>query len=75
MNKGFTFVPALSSPEPEDDWNGEMGRVTEVIPKHLQDLSDCEGYLCGSPGLLNACVDVLVSMGIPEERIYYDKFE
>ncbi len=75
MNKGFTFVPALSSPELDDEWDGETGRVTEVIPRYVQDLSDCEGYLCGSPGLLNACVDVLVSLGIPEERVYYDKFE
>ncbi|MDQ7784944.1 MAG: 2Fe-2S iron-sulfur cluster binding domain-containing protein [Desulfomonilaceae bacterium] len=74
-NKGLTFVPALSSPEPDDDWDGETGRVTEVIPRYVEDLSDCEGYLCGSPGLLNACVDLLISLGIPEERIYYDKFE
>ncbi|MFH1117471.1 MAG: 2Fe-2S iron-sulfur cluster binding domain-containing protein [Pseudomonadota bacterium] len=73
-NKGFTFVPALSSPEPDDDWTGETGRVTDVISGHVPDFSQCEGYLCGSPGLLDACVEVLVSLGIPEERIYYDKF-
>ena len=73
-NKGFTFVPALSSPEPDDDWTGETGRITDVISRHVRDFSQCEGYLCGSPGLLNACVEVLVSQGIPEERIYYDKF-
>ena len=36
--------------------------------------SDGEGYLCGSPGLLNACIEVLGKLGIDEERIYYDKF-
>lgn len=75
QNKGFTFVPALSAPEPEDNWDGDVGRVTEVIAKYVPDLTNGEGYLCGSPGLLNACVDTLTGLGMPEERIYYDKFE
>jgi len=73
-NPDFRFVPALSNPEPEDNWDGETGRVTEVISRHIPDARDCEGYLCGSPGLLNACVEVLAGLGVPEERIYYDKF-
>ncbi|MEW6112033.1 MAG: FAD-binding oxidoreductase [Thermodesulfobacteriota bacterium] len=71
----FQFVPALSRPEPDDDWEGDVGRVTEMIDKYVADLSNAEGYLCGSPGMLNACVEVLVKMGVPKERIFYDKYE
>ena len=74
-NKGFTFVPALSGPEDGDNWDGETGRITNIIEKYVPDLTHAEGYLCGSPGLLNACVDTLTGLGMPEERIYYDKFE
>lgn len=75
LNPGFRFIPVLSAPGPDDKWDGDTGRVTEIISRYVDDLSDCEGYLCGSPGLLNACVDTLTGLGIPEERIYYDKFE
>ena len=33
----FMFIPALSSPEPEDRWKGESGLITEVLDKHLKD--------------------------------------
>jgi Na+-transporting NADH:ubiquinone oxidoreductase subunit F len=71
----FRFVPALSRPDPDDSWEGEVGRVTEIIDKYVSDFSHAEGYLCGSPGMLNACVEVLTKMGVSEERIYYDKYD
>jgi len=73
-NPGFRFVPVLSQPEPDDDWDGETDRVTEVAGKYVQNVSEAEAYLCGSPGMLDACIGVLTKMGMPEERIYYDKF-
>lgn len=33
-----------------------------------------EAYLCGSPGMIDACVKVLTDKGVPEALIYYDKF-
>jgi Na+-transporting NADH:ubiquinone oxidoreductase subunit F len=33
-----------------------------------------EGYLCGSPGMIDACIRVLTAGGIPEKQIYFDKF-
>ena len=71
---GFSFIPVLSQPEPGDDWDGETGRVTEVVGKYVRDVSEAEAYLCGSPGMLDGCIGVLTKMGMPEERIYYDKF-
>ncbi len=71
---GFKFVPSLSQPAPDDNWDGDVGRVTEVIAKYVDDFSNAEGYLCGSPGMLDSCVKVLTELGIPEEKIYYDKF-
>jgi len=71
----FRFIPALSHPEDGDDWEGETGFIPGLVEKYLDDVAEAEGYLCGSPGMLNACVDVLTKSGIPEERIYYDKFE
>lgn len=71
---GFRVVPTLSAPRPEDRWDGETGLVTEVVSRHYPSMEGMEGYLCGSPGMIDACVRVLVEKGIPEERIYFDKF-
>jgi Na+-transporting NADH:ubiquinone oxidoreductase subunit F len=70
----FRYIPSLSQPQPEDDWKGEVGRVTDVIERHIDSGEDTEAYLCGSPGMIEAVVEVLKNKGIPEEKIYYDKF-
>lgn len=70
----FKFIPALSN-EPEDsNWEGERGLITDVVRKHLPDTTEYEGYLCGSPGMLDACIKVLTEGGMPPENIFYDKF-
>lgn len=70
----FTFVPALSAPEPEDNWEGETGLITDVLDRNIDSGENKEAYLCGSPGMIDAAVNVLRTKGIPEELIYYDKF-
>lgn len=70
----FEFIPALSEPQPEDNWEGEVGLITEVLDKYMESGENVEGYLCGSPGMIDACVNVLTKNGVPEELIYFDKF-
>jgi len=70
----FKYIPALSGPLPEDDWNGETGLITDVLDRHLDSGDNLEAYLCGSPGMIDACVKVLTANGVPEELIFYDKF-
>ena len=70
----FTFVPALSRPAPDEDWAGESGLITEVVDKHVESSDQFEGYLCGSPGLIDAAIEVLKSKGVDEDSIFYDKF-
>lgn len=70
----FTFIPALSQPKPEDHWEGESGLITDIVERRVESGENKEAYLCGSPGMIDACVKVLKKMGVPEEKIYYDKF-
>ncbi len=73
--KDFTFIPALSEPQEDDNWEGETGLITEVLDRHLgEDAGELEAYLCGSPGMIDACIKVLQKKGIPEDQIFYDKF-
>ncbi|WP_028972468.1 NADH:ubiquinone reductase (Na(+)-transporting) subunit F [Spirochaeta cellobiosiphila] len=73
----FHFVAALSEPQEGDGWEGETGLITDVLDKYLKTkVSDNtkEGYLCGSPGMINACNAVMSANGIEKEKIYYDSF-
>ena len=35
---------------------------------------DFEAYLCGSPGMIAAALELLRSKNVPDERIFYDQF-
>ena len=70
----FKFIPALSLPQPEDRWEGDTGLITDVLERHIGSAENPEAYLCGSPGMINACVKVLKKSCIPEDKIYYDRF-
>ena len=72
--EGFAFVPALSDPAAGDDWDGEVGLITEMVDRHVADGSQVEAYLCGSPGMVDAAGAVLRRKGIPPERTFHDKF-
>ena len=71
----FEYIPALSEPLPEDNWQGEVGLITDVVDRHTGDLSEAEAYLCGSPGMINACTNVLKKHDIKTENIFFDKFD
>jgi Na+-transporting NADH:ubiquinone oxidoreductase subunit F len=74
---GFTYIPALSDPSEETkrSWKGDLGLVTEVVARRAgAGIKDGEAYLCGSPGMIKACVASLTGMGMPQEHIYYDEF-
>lgn len=70
----FTYVPTLSRPAPEDRWEGEKGRVTDLIQKYFTE-TNADVYICGAPTMVESCVELLTKKGVPEERIYFDKFE
>lgn len=74
----FTFHEALSSPLPEDDWQGLRGFIHEVALDHhlLQhtDLTAVEFYLCGPPPMIKACTKMLAELGVAVGQISYDEF-
>jgi propane monooxygenase reductase subunit len=70
----FRFVPALSDCDEEDDWDGERGLITEVVERGEQELTEMDAYLCGPPPMVDAAIAMLDAKGVPEERVYYDKF-
>jgi propane monooxygenase reductase component len=66
----FRYVPALSHAE----WDGEVGMITDVVERLEEDLKDVDAYVCGPPPMVEAAQGLLIAKGVPESRIYFDKF-
>jgi Na+-transporting NADH:ubiquinone oxidoreductase subunit F len=71
----FRFIPCLSRPQEEDNWQGYVGRVNNAISKYLEKKEGSEAYLCGSAPMIDSTVNALTDKGIPEAKIFYDKFD
>jgi Na+-transporting NADH:ubiquinone oxidoreductase subunit F len=78
QHENFSWYLALSDPLPEDNWDGPVGFIHEVLYKlYLQDHpapEDCEYYLCGPPMMNAAVTRMLDSLGVEEENILFDDF-
>jgi propane monooxygenase reductase subunit len=70
----FRFVPALSEAGEDSDWTGERGLITDVVARCENELSEVDAYLCGPPPMVDAAIGMLRQNGVPESRVYYDKF-
>jgi propane monooxygenase reductase component len=71
----FRFVAALSEAESDGaGWDGEVGLITDVVVRREQQLSEVDAYLCGPPPMVDAAIGLLTQKGLPESRVYYDKF-
>ncbi len=74
----FNYTVALSEPLPEDNWNGPVGFIHQVVQddylfKH-EDPDEIEYYLCGPPMMIDAVNKMLYNMGVDNEMIAFDVF-
>jgi propane monooxygenase reductase subunit len=70
----FSYVPALSEPAEADAWDGEVGLITDVVKRVAGTLKGAHAYVCGPPPMVEAALPMLMTAGVEEKRIYYDKF-
>ena len=70
----FRFVPALSDCDETEEWDGERGLITDVVERCEQELGEVDAYLCGPPPMVDAAIALLEAKGVPESRVYHDKF-
>lgn len=70
----FKYFPILSKPDPQDEWEGETGLITALVEKYVEQNERIDGYICGSPLVVNFCEKALIAKGVPKESIYYDAF-
>ena len=77
-NENFDWHLALSDPLPEDGWDGETGFIHQVVyENYLKDHpapEDVEYYMCGPPMMNQACINMLLDLGVEPENIMLDDF-
>jgi propane monooxygenase reductase subunit len=73
----FEFIPALSHARADDQWQGEIGFIHEVVQRYLGNgaLSGAiDAYACGPAPMIDACLPVLQANHVEPDHIYFDKF-
>ena len=74
----FSFHLALSSPLPEDNWDGLGGFIHEVVlDNYLAEHPNPAGiefYLCGPPQMIRASKKMLKELGVNDGQVMYDEF-
>lgn len=74
----FTFNIALSEPRPEDNWDGYVGFIHQVLyENYLKEHDapeDIEYYMCGPGPMAKAVEDMLDSIGVPPNMLMFDDF-
>jgi Na+-transporting NADH:ubiquinone oxidoreductase subunit F len=71
----FEYINCLSRPTAHCEWNGEVGRVTDLIEKFVDNGGNKEAYLCGNPPMIDSVIPILKEKGFTDEDIYFDKFD
>ena len=71
----FSFIPVLSSPEPDDQWQGRTGYVHEAVLADFADLSGYQVYACGAPIMVDSAHGAFTAKrGLNEDAFFADSF-
>jgi CDP-4-dehydro-6-deoxyglucose reductase len=71
----FRYIPVLSDPLPEDQWQGRTGLVHRAVMEDFPDLSGHQVYACGAPVMVDSARrDFKANCALPEDEFFADSF-
>ena len=70
----FSFVPVISHPAPEDQWEGRTGLVHEAILADFPDLGGYQVYACGYAAMVEAAHPAFKAQGLGPDDCFSDAF-
>ncbi len=74
-HENFTYVPGLSGPDIEEEWEGATGFVHDVaIEKFNGKFEGYRAYMCGPPPMIDACITALMRGRVFEKDMFMEKF-
>ena len=69
----FKYVPTVSRPWEDADWNGETGRVDDLLRKYADlwglKAAETTGYLCGHPAMVENVRGILHRAGWKKDAV------
>lgn len=69
----LTYIPTISRPWEDPEWQGERGRVDDLVRKYADNLGltpeTTTAYLCGNPGMIVNARDILRRRGFEQTSI------
>ena len=68
------FTYAISLSQPEEEWNGLRGRLTETVPPRLESLGGKRYYLSGNGAMCEEMELALSGMGVDRSIIRQERF-
>ncbi len=77
-NENFAFHQAVSNVSENDNWNGSVGYIHDVVLSNYlgthKNPREIEYYLCGPPAMIKATLNMLKNLGVNEDSISFDEF-
>jgi len=74
----FRYVPTVSRPWEDPEWEGECGRVEDVVRKYADQLEMRSGfgavYLCGHPGMIASARGIMRRRGFDDKEIREEQY-
>lgn len=69
-----TFAYDLSLSDPDEQWTGRRGRITQWAPTLIDDIDRFRFYLCGNGAMVEEMAAGLSEVGVTSERIYGEPY-
>jgi CDP-4-dehydro-6-deoxyglucose reductase, E3 len=70
----ITYIPVLSEPLPEDNWQGRTGLVHVAVMEDIEAMNDYQVYCCGAPQMVDIAHLAFQAHGLPPEEFFSDSF-
>ncbi|MHB1524825.1 MAG: FAD-binding oxidoreductase [Candidatus Dormibacteria bacterium] len=75
---GFNYLPTISRPWDDPEWQGERGRAEDVLRKYADQfgIAPNQGlvYLCGHPGMISTARSVMRRRGLSDSEILEEQY-
>ena len=71
--QNFKFIYTIT--RPDENWEGQSGRVTTVLEELEIDGPNTESYICGLNAMVSQVTEIFKTKGLKEEDIHYEKYD
>jgi ferredoxin-NADP reductase len=75
LAKRYSRFHPLFTLSRDTNWKGERGYVQEKIAGFVPNLKEKAYYICGLNNMITAVNDRLLSLGVPKEQIFFERYD